>query len=132
MPLQTQLFHDTIFDAIRADIAAIGGTKYVAHKLWPSKSIETATKLLDNALNSEQAQKLSVDELMMIKAMAKENNSCATIRYEAQQLGYEFDWISSEDELTQLLREIRDDHKRNESRYKRVESLLERMPAVRK
>lgn len=102
---QRALFHDSIFDALGADIAAAGGFKTVASKLWPSKDVTTAANVLRNACNPEQPQKLCPDEVLQIKRLAKEAGSFATVTYEAQQLGYKVEWVQPEDELERLERE---------------------------
>jgi hypothetical protein len=103
---QSSLFHDTIYDALGADIAASGGFKVVAGRLWPSDS-SGATKLR-NSINPDQPHKLCPDEVLQIKRLAYEHGSTATVDYEAQQLGYECNWIEPEAEAAKLDREIRD------------------------
>lgn len=103
--MQHVLFHDTIFDALGADIAAAGGFKAVAGKLWPAENPITAATKLRNAINPEQAQKLCPAEVLQIKRLAREVGSAATVNYEAQQLGYAVTWIDPEDELERIERE---------------------------
>jgi hypothetical protein len=103
---QTSLFFETCYDAIGADIAAAGGFKVVAGRLWPSDS-SGATKLR-NSINPDQPHKLCPDEVLQIKKLAYEVGSTATVDYEAQQLGYECNWIEPEAEAAKLDREIRD------------------------
>lgn len=105
---QTALFHDTLLDAIGADIAAAGGFKAVASKLWPAESITTSAARLRNSVNSEQPQKLCPEELLQLKRLAYECGSTATVDYEAQQLGYQTIWVDPEDQAEQLAREVRD------------------------
>lgn len=121
---QTALFHDTIFDALGADIAAAGGFKVVAGKLWPAENPTTAATKLRNAINPDQAQKLCPQEVIQIKRLAKEAGSFATIQYEAQQLGYAVTWIEPEDELQRLERE-------NNELLKALTKRLERADALR-
>lgn len=102
---QAALWHDTIYDAIGADIAAAGGYKVVAGKLWPSENPTTAATKLRNAVNPDQAQKLCPEEVMQIKRLAYDASSTATIQYEARQLGYEVTWIEPEDEVERIERE---------------------------
>jgi hypothetical protein len=120
---QTALFHDTIFDALGADIAAAGGFKVVAGKLWPSENPTTAATKLRNAVNPEQAQKLCPDEVIQIKRLAKEVGSIATINYESQQLGYSIQWIEPEDELERIERENNELLKSIAKRMERAEQL---------
>jgi hypothetical protein len=105
---QSALFHDTIYDAIGADIAAAGGFKVVAGKLWPSESTSTAATKLRNSINADQPHKLCPDELLQIKRLAYEHGSTATVDYEAQQLGYEARWVDPKNEADELRREVRD------------------------
>jgi len=120
---QSVLFHDTIFDALGADIAAAGGFKVVAGKLWPAESPTTAATKLRNAVNPEQAQKLCPDEVMQIKRLAFEAGSTATITYEAQQLGYVVTWIEPEDEIQRIERENNELLKALTKRMERAEQL---------
>lgn len=100
---QSSLFHETIYDALGADIAAAGGFKTVAGKLWPTDS-NAATKLR-SAINPDQAQKLDPEDVIAIKRMAKDVGSFATITFEGQQLAFQVTWVDPADELEQLERE---------------------------
>jgi hypothetical protein len=123
---QRALFHDTIYDAIGADIAAAGGFKSVAGKLWPAESPTSASAKLRNAINPEQQQKLCPDEVMQIKRLAQEAGSTATITYEAQQLGYAVTWVEPEDELERIERENNELFKAISKRMERAEQLRSR------
>jgi hypothetical protein len=129
---QRALFHDTIYDAIGADIAAAGGFKTVAGKLWPAESPASATAKLRNAINPEQQQKLCPEEVMQIKRLAFEAGSTATIQYEAQQLGYSVTWIEPEDELERIERENNDLLKALTKRMERAEQLRSRSLRIAK
>jgi len=102
---QAVLWHDTIYDALGADISAAGGFKVVAGKLWPAESPTTAATKLRNAVNPEQAQKLCAEEVMQIKRLAKEAGSTATVQYEARELSYQITWVDPTDEIAQMERE---------------------------
>lgn len=106
--MQTSLFFETIHDALGADIAAAGGFKVVAGKLWPTDSPSTATAKLRNSLNPEQPHKLCPDEVLAIKRLAHEAGSTATVDYEAAQLGYQITWVDPRDEAEDLRRQTRD------------------------
>lgn len=106
--MQTSLFFETIHDALGADIAAAGGFKVVAGKLWPTDSPSTATAKLRNSLNPEQPHKLCPDEVLAIKRLAHEAGSTATVDYEATQLGYQVTWVDPRDEAEDLRRQTRD------------------------
>lgn len=120
---QTALWHDTIYDALGADIAAAGGFKVVAGKLWPAENPTTAATKLRNAVNPDQAQKLCPEEVMQIKHLAHQVGSVATIAYEARQLGYEVTWIEPENELERIERENNELLKAIVKRQERAEQL---------
>jgi hypothetical protein len=104
MSFQTALFHDSIYDAIAADVNAIGGVKKVAAMLWPANS--DAASRLRACLSTEHPQKLDAEELLSIKRMARDVGSSATLNYEAQELSFNIEWISPEDEKARLQREV--------------------------
>lgn len=123
---QSALFHDTIYDAIGADIAAAGGFKVVAGKLWPAEGTVTAAAKLRNSINPDQPHKLCPDEVLAIKRLAREAGSTATVDYEAQQLGYQVAWIDPRDEGDQLRREFCDAVKTMERLAERIQRADER------
>lgn len=120
---QNALFHDTLFDAIGADISAAGGFKVVAGKLWPAESPATAAAKLRNSINPEQPQKLCPEEVLQIKRLAQEAGSSATVQYEAQQLGFVVTWISPEDELQRIERETHEMLRAITKRLERADTL---------
>jgi selenocysteine lyase/cysteine desulfurase len=128
---QKALFHETIFDALGADILAAGGYKTVAAALWPSEGITSASNKLRNAVNPEQAQKLCPEEVLQIKRLAQECGSSATVQYEAQQLGYVCTWVEPEDELERIERENNELLKALTKRMERADQLRSRMRAVK-
>jgi hypothetical protein len=121
---QVALFHDNICDAIGADIAAAGGYKAVAGKLWPADPSGAAK--LRNCLNPDQPHKLCPEELLAIKKLAHESGATAIVDYEAAQLGYQVTWISPEDELERIERENNELLKALLKRQARADELKER------
>lgn len=103
---QVALFHETLLDAIGADIAAAGGFKIVAGKLWPTDT--NAAAKLRNALNPDQPHKLAPDEVLAIKKLAREAGSTATIDFEAENMGFSVTWINPVDEAEELRRQVKD------------------------
>lgn len=128
---QRALFHDTIYDAIGADIAAAGGFKAVAGKLWPAESPTSAAAKLRNAINPEQQQKLCPEEVMQIKRLAHDVGSHATVTYEAHQMGYLVQWIEPEDELQRIECENNELLKALTKRLDRADTLRSQLKAVK-
>jgi hypothetical protein len=104
MTHQAALFHDSIYDALGADVAAIGGIKKTAALLWPTNS--DAAGRLRACLSTEHPQKLDAEEILSIKRLAKDIGSFATVTYEAQILAFKVEWIKPEDENARLQREF--------------------------
>ncbi len=104
MTHQNALFHDSIYDALQADVAAIGGIKKTAALLWPTNS--DGAGRLRACLSLEHAQKLDPEEVLTIKRLAKPLGSFATVNYEAQELAFKVEWISPDDEKAQLQRQV--------------------------
>jgi len=124
---QKALFHETIFDALGADILAAGGYKAVAGKLWPAENPTSAANKLRNAVNPGQAQKLCPEEVLQIKRLAQEAGSSATVQFEAQQLGYVCTWVDPEDELERIERENNELLKALAKRMERAELLRSKL-----
>ncbi|HEY4357978.1 MAG TPA: hypothetical protein VGN16_19685 [Acidobacteriaceae bacterium] len=123
---QPALFHDTIYDALAEDISAAGGFKVVAGKLWPSESPTTAAAKLRNSINPDQPHKLCPDEVLQIKRLAHASGSSAAVQYEAQQLSYRIEWITPEDELSELQHRIADGMELLQREIKRANDLMAR------
>src|SRR5690349_21078052 len=91
-------------DALGADIAAAGGFKVVARKLWPTDSSGPAK--LRNYCNHDQPHKPELDEVIAIKKLAREAGSTALIDFEAQQIGYQVVWLDPKEEGDELRRQF--------------------------
>ena len=69
---QQPLFIDTVYDALRAAVGALGGPKAVAPRLWPQKSIDDGRRLLLDCLNPDRAEKLDPEQVVVILRWARE------------------------------------------------------------
>lgn len=116
---QGVLFHDSIYDALGADVAAIGGVKKTAALLWPTNA--DAAGRLRACLSTEHAQKLDAEEILSIKRFAKDAGSCATVTYEAQVLAFKVEWIKPDDEKAELQRQVIEMGKRLELIARRLQ-----------
>ncbi|MDP9090173.1 MAG: hypothetical protein M3O26_15685 [Pseudomonadota bacterium] len=116
---QPALFHDSIYEALAADVAALGGIKKCAPILWPTNS--DAASRLRSCLSLEHPQKLDPEEVMSIKRLARDVGSFATVNYEAQALAFKVEWIKPEDEKAQLYREFIETGKRMEQIARRLQ-----------
>lgn len=94
---QTELWHDTIFDALGACVQSAGGMKVVAARLWPALDATSAAARLRAALNPEHAQKLDLEELVLVAKLGREAGDGAVMNYLGRELGYEVKALSQAD-----------------------------------
>lgn len=103
---QQALFHEDINDAMRAAIKACGGTKAVACKLWPEKTMADAQSYLNDCLNTARPAKLSPEQVLFILKWSKEVGFHGAIQYLCAEAGYSYPVpIEPEDEMARLQRE---------------------------
>ncbi len=119
-----QLFHDSWPDALREIIAACGGPKAVAARLWHEKSADAAHRLLLDCLNDTRAERLDPDRLRLLLRMGREANCHAGINWLLRDLGYEdARAIEPEDERAQLMRAYVDATRSLKSIAERIDML---------
>lgn len=102
---QQALFHEDVNDALRSAIKACGGTKAVAAKLWPEKTMNDAHSYLNDCLNVARPAKLSPEQVLLLLKWAHEQGYHGAMHYIAQECGYEAKPVEPVDELTELIRD---------------------------
>lgn len=107
MQQHQQLFHEEWTDALREVIAACGGAKQVAARLWPEKTPDAAHRLLNDCLNSTRPERLDPDRLKMLLKMGREVGCHAGMNWLARDIGYEDPRpVEPADEMATLLRDF--------------------------
>jgi hypothetical protein len=121
-PIQ-QLFHETWTDALREVIAACGGAKQVAAKLWPEKTPDAAHRLLLDCLNETRPERLDPDRLRMILKMGRDISCHAAMNWLARDVGYEDPRpVEPADEVASLMRDFITAQKALQGIAERIES----------
>jgi hypothetical protein len=92
--MQQELWHDTIFDALGSTVQAAGGTSKVARKLWPTLDSVSGPARLRACLNVDHAQKLCIEEMLLIAKLGKDVGDSSVMGFLARELGYEVKPIS--------------------------------------
>lgn len=104
---QRALFHEDVYEALRTDVMACGGTKSVGNALRPKLAVSAAGEWLNNCLNRARAEKLDAEDILFIKRLAKQNGSFATVFFEMDDIGMSHPIsIEPEDEKARLRREF--------------------------
>lgn len=80
---QSELFHEDLYEALRTDIQALGGSKRVGALLWPKLSPDRAGEKLSNCLNRTRQEKLDPEEVLFIQREAARVGSVASLTFAA-------------------------------------------------
>lgn len=117
---QQALWHDTLEDALRDIVSALGGPKTVGHALWPGKTIPEASRYLSHCLDPERAEKLSLGELLWLLKQGRSKGVHTAFDFLAKECGYKWETIEPEDERAKLQREFVEMGKRMEGMLKQM------------
>ena len=85
---QPALFHEDIWQALRDCVSALGGAKVVGDKLRPELGPEKAGRWLLDCLNPDKADKLCVEQLLLILSEARKANCHIAAGFIASVTGY--------------------------------------------
>ena len=102
---QLDLIHESIIDALRSAIAALGGVKKVASQLRPSWEPDRAQKWLSNALDDARPEKPEVADVIWILREAKRIGFHAAMDYFARECEYDVTPVEPETEMARLQRD---------------------------
>ncbi|MGH1361005.1 MAG: hypothetical protein ACRBC3_19775 [Burkholderiaceae bacterium] len=102
---RTATKHDSLEDAIWSVLAACGGPKVVACKLWPEKDPGAAHRLLLACLNEDRQERLSPGHLMLIMKEGRRKSCHSAMEYFAAECGYKVKRVKREDRREKLIRQ---------------------------
>lgn len=85
---QPPLFVESVYDALKGIVQAIGGTKAVGALLWPEKSMEDARRRLLDCLNPDRDEKFDVQQVILLLRLAREANFHLAKHWIDQETGY--------------------------------------------
>ena len=125
-PLQPRLFHDVITDAMHTDIAACGGAEKAAEWMLPHLGPKAGGDMVRAFVNPDRRERMTPEQLLLLKRKAAEVGSYATVTFEAQELGYQPQWLDPQDEADELRRAVRDLLKVVNQRLERIERVESR------
>lgn len=101
-----QLFHETFSDALREVVAACGGAKQVAAKLWPEKPPAAAHRLFLDCLNGGRDERLNPEQLAFVLRMGRNAGCHAGMNFLLRECGYaDAQVMEPADEQMGLMRE---------------------------
>ena len=121
MPDQQSLWHDTVEEALRDVVIALGGPQKVGYRLWPGKGVIEAGKHLNRVLNPERPEKPTIGEFILLLQWGREAGVHTAWAFMAQDVGYRWEVLEPEDERARLQREVIETGKRMEAIFKQLQ-----------
>lgn len=105
--MQMSLMHESLNDALREAVQAIGGTKKVGCMLWPEMTADHASSRLRDCLNIDRREKLSPEQVEMIGSIGRQHGCHAIAAHLMRTMGYADPVpVEPEDELAKQQREF--------------------------
>lgn len=119
-----QLFHETFSDALREVLAACGGAKPVAARLWPEKTPDAAHRLLLDCLNETRQERLDPDRLRMVLRLGRDAGCHAAVNWLLRDVGYaDAQPVEPVDEMAALMRDYITTAKAMQATAERIERM---------
>jgi hypothetical protein len=113
-------FNSALIECVRA----CGGSKVVAHKLWPEKTVDAAQRHLLNCLNEDKPERLTPDHTLMLMRMARKKGCHVGMQFLCAALGYAQPVpIDHRDEAAELKRQFIEAVAKMASMAQRIEQL---------
>lgn len=104
---QQALFHESLYDALKDCVHAIGESKVVGKAMRPEKTQDEARTWLLNCLNPDRPEKFDPEQILWILRESRKVNCHAAFAYMARECGYaDPQPVEPEDERALLQRQF--------------------------
>lgn len=104
---QQALFHDSLYDALKDCVRALGEPKAVAKAMRPEKTMDDARTWLLNCLNPDRPEKFDPEQILWILKESRKSGCHAAMAYIARECGYaDPQPVEPDDERAALQREF--------------------------
>lgn len=105
--MQMELIHESINDALREAITALGGMKKVGQIFWADQTPERAATKLGDCLNPDRRERLTPDQVIHIMRLARGKGCHSVAAFILRETGYADPVpVEPEDEVAKLQREF--------------------------
>jgi hypothetical protein len=121
--MQYALIHESISDALREVVQALGGTKKVGALMRPEKTIDDASRWLADCLNSDRREKLDPEQVLWLLREGRNAGCHSAMNYICAESGYSVSVIEPQDEMAELQRQFIDSSKTMSKMAERIEML---------
>lgn len=106
MSKQQALWHDTVFDATRALVDALGGAKRVAAEMWPTRDLGEAHRYLLKCLDPDRPEKLGLDEFVWLMRRGRDAGCHVLAEWLGQACMYELHVVDPAAREADLARQV--------------------------
>lgn len=121
---QPALFHESVNDALREIVQALGGTKKAGPMMRPQKSADEAGRWVSDCLNPDRREKFDPEEVLFLLREARKIGVHTAINFVCADAGYGNPQpIEPEDERAQLMREFIEAQKLAKQNLDRMERM---------
>jgi len=128
---QSALFHEDIYDAIRAVIVVAGGYKKVDPLLRPTKEDDAAANWLRDCLNPDRREKLDPDDMAVLRKLGRTVGCHAIINFEAMKANYGAPPpLDNEQQAKRLVDALEQLQANQEQTFRRLADLLAEQPGL--
>lgn len=122
--MQSALFHESLNEALREVILALGGTKKVAAQMRPEKTVDEAARWLNDCLNADRREKLDPDQVLWLLRESRKVGCHSAMHYLCEESGYSpAHPVEPQDELAELQRNFIESTKHLSKMAERIERL---------
>jgi len=102
---QYELIHESLNDALREVVQALGGTKRVGGMMRTDRSAEELGRWVSDCLNGERREKFDPDQVMWLLREGRRIGCHSAMNYLARECGYSAQPIDPADEKAELQRQ---------------------------
>lgn len=103
---QQALFHESLTDAIRELVLALGGTKKCGPMLRPEMAADHASRWLSDCMNEDRRERLSPDQLLFLLRAGRQAGVHVLMGYLCEESGYSPPQpVEPRDEIAELQRQ---------------------------
>lgn len=121
---QPSLFHESINDALRELVAALGGLKQVGSRMRPEMSADHAGRWMSDCLNPDRREHFTPEQVVWLLCEGRKAGMHGTIGWLATECGYQAPQPTEPmDERAALQRDFIEATKRQENILARMERL---------
>lgn len=121
--MQYVLIHESINDALREVVQALGGTKKVGVLMRPEKSVDDAGRWLADCLNADRREKLDPEQVLWLLREGHKANCHSAMNFIGGEAGYAVSIVEPLDEMAELQRQFIESSKNLTRMAERIESL---------